>query len=96
MGMTNEEKRKKIKVANILLDVIANLSVPMLMYDEEKEVTREALENYIKALEQQPILDKIRAEIEQRKKNSGGEPNRNLAFNVCLKIIDKYRTESEE
>lgn len=94
--MTNEEKRNKIQVANILLDVIANLSVPMLMYDEEKEVTREALENYIKALEQQPILDKIRAEIEQRKKNSGGEPNRNLAFNVCLKIIDKYRTESEE
>lgn len=42
------------------------------------------------------VLDKIRAEIEERKLNSGGEPNRELAFNVCLKIIDKYRTESEE
>ena len=39
------------------------------------------------------VLDKIRAEIEQRKKNSGGEPNRDLAFNVCLQIIDKYRNE---
>ena len=37
------------------------------------------------------IVPKIRAEIEQRKKNSGGEPNRDLAFNVCLQIIDKYR-----
>ena len=36
-------------------------------------------------------LDALKAEIEQRKKNSGGEPNRELAFNVCLQIIDKYR-----
>ena len=41
------------------------------------------------------VLDKIRAEIEQRKLNSGGEPNRVLAFNVCLQIIDKYKTEVE-
>ena len=39
------------------------------------------------------VLDKIRAEIEERKLNSGGEPNRELAFNVCLKIIDKYKAE---
>lgn len=37
------------------------------------------------------VLDKIRAEIEERKLNSGGEPNRELAFNVCLQIIDKYK-----
>ena len=41
------------------------------------------------------VLDKIRAEIEERKLNSGGKPNRELAFNVCLKIIDKYKAESE-
>jgi hypothetical protein len=41
------------------------------------------------------VLDKIKAEIEERKLNSGGEPNRELAFNVCLKIIDKYKAESE-
>ena len=38
-------------------------------------------------------LDKIRTEIEQRKQKSGGEPNRDLAFNVCLQIVDKYRSE---
>lgn len=41
------------------------------------------------------VLDKIRAEIERRKKNSGGEPNRDLAFNVCLQIIDRYKERSE-
>jgi hypothetical protein len=40
------------------------------------------------------VLDKIRAEIDERMRNSGGEPNRKLAFDVCLQIIDKYR-ESE-
>ena len=41
------------------------------------------------------VLDKIRAEIEERKLNSGGEPNRELAFNVCLQIIDKYAEEDK-
>jgi hypothetical protein len=36
------------------------------------------------------LLEDIRNEIEARKHNSGGEPNRELAFNVCLEIIDKY------
>ena len=42
------------------------------------------------------VLDKIRTEVEQRKKNSGGDPSRDLAFNVCLQIIDKYKAESED
>lgn len=41
------------------------------------------------------VLDKIRAEIEERKLNSGGEPNRELAFNVCLQIIDNYAEEDK-
>lgn len=41
--------------------------------------------------EREDVLDKIRAEVERRKKNSGGDPSRDLAFNVCLQIIDKYR-----
>lgn len=45
--------------------------------------------------QEREVLDKIRAEIEERKKNSGGEPNRDIAFNVCLQIIDKYKAESE-
>ena len=80
-------------------------------YDKKR---MKAIEKAIKALEQQPfinkpcisegvcredkvqVLDKIRAEIERRKKNSGGDPSRDLAFNVCLQIIDKYKAESEE
>lgn len=42
------------------------------------------------------VLDKVRAEIEERKLNSGGEPNRELAFNVCLQIIDGYMTEEDK
>ena len=41
------------------------------------------------------VLDEVRAEIEERKLNSGGEPNRELAFNVCLQIIDKYAEEDK-
>ena len=51
----------------------------------------------IKALEE-PILDKIRAEIEQNidkeKLSFGGQFDRGL--NLAIKIIDKYKTESEE
>ena len=42
------------------------------------------------------VLDEVRAEIEERKLNSGGEPNRELAFNVCLQIIDGYMTEEDK
>ena len=42
------------------------------------------------------VLDNVRAEIEERKLNSGGEPNRELAFNVCLQIIDGYMTEEDK
>ena len=51
----------------------------------------ESIMAIIKSMESDDVLDKIRAEIEKRKLNSGGEPNRELAFNVCLQIIDKYK-----
>ena len=41
-------------------------------------------------------LPKVREEIAERKRNSGGEPNRDLAFNVCLQIIDRHLKEVEE
>jgi hypothetical protein len=47
----------------------------------------------VNAIKHGTPLDKIRAEIEQRKQKSGGEPNRELAFSVCLQIVDKYRSE---
>ena len=50
----------------------------------------EAFEMAIQALEQEPILDKIRAEIiELRSKQ-------NVGVLECLDIIDKYNAESED
>ena len=56
----------------------------------------------VKALEQEPVLDKIRAEIEQKIVRRSGlnhtryERDRNDAFFEVLDIIDKYKAESEE
>lgn len=49
----------------------------------------------IKALEQEPILDKIRAEIEQKLNTHGYISLYNKAINDVLQIIDKYKAESE-
>ena len=61
----------------------------------------EALEIAIKALEQEPILDKIRAEIESCREDE--EPHlcdyryhRNEGLDMALDIINKYKAESEE
>lgn len=62
----------------------------------------EAIDMAIKALEQNIILDKIRAEfISLYPKNYAGEPelsgcNCVFSLNKILQIIDKYKTESEE
>lgn len=49
-----------------------------------------ALDMAIKALEQEPILDKIRAEIIELRSRQ------NVGVLECLDIIDKYRAESED
>lgn len=63
---------------------------------EQKEYLRMSIE----ALEQEPILDKIRAEIELCREDA--EPHlcdyrhhRNEGLEMALDIIDKYKTESE-
>ena len=69
-----------------------------------KGICREAEEMAIKALEQEPILDKIRAEIEALiewhdcpiEYDNGNDAWYREACNQALKIIDKYRTESED
>ena len=60
----------------------------------------DALEMAIKALEQQPILDKIRAEIEELDlfyDNDYFSGNREPMYmcNEVIKILDKYKAESE-
>ena len=62
---------------------------------------KEALEMAIEALEQEPVLGKIRAEIENIAFDSqeiDGEHESIiiLELNDALEIIDKYKSESEE
>ena len=51
MGMTIEEINKEICFANMVIEVINNVKTPMLIYEEEKKVTKKALQNYIDELE---------------------------------------------
>ena len=51
MGMTSEEINKEIAFANMVIGAINNVKVPMLMYEEEKEVTKKALQKYLDELE---------------------------------------------
>lgn len=49
--MTREEMNKKIVFIDMVLGAIKNVKTPMLMYDEEKEVVKEALIEYKNELE---------------------------------------------
>ena len=51
MGMTIEEINKEISVAKMIIRVINDVKVPMLMYEEEKAVTKKALRKYVAELE---------------------------------------------
>lgn len=55
MGIMNDKIKKNITFAKMVIDAIDNVKTPMLVYDEEKEVVREALNRYIYELE-----DKLR------------------------------------
>lgn len=63
----------------------------------------EALDMAIKALEQESVLDKVKAEIEQEyNRLSATRADETLELGECLglkmslKIIDKYKAESED
>ena len=49
--MTIEEMKKEIVFADMVLGAIKNVKVPMLMYDEEKDVVKKALTEYKSKLE---------------------------------------------
>ena len=49
--MTNEEKKKEIVFAEMVLGAIKNVKGPMLMYEEEKAVVEKALLEYVSKLE---------------------------------------------
>lgn len=49
--MEREEKERELIFADMVLDVIKNVKIPMLMYDEEKNVVKKALVEYKRKLE---------------------------------------------
>lgn len=51
MGMSIEEINKEICFAKMVIGAINNVKVPMLMYEEEKAVTKKALQKYLYELE---------------------------------------------
>lgn len=65
------------------------------MYEKEDKDIADALDYVISVLEQEPILDKIRAEIEQKFNIHGTISLYNKAINDVLEIIDKYKADSE-
>lgn len=67
-------------------DAIANLHYQILRFEEGTEPYL-ALKMAIKALEQESVLDKIRAEIVETQKEY---KEYGWAYDDALKIIDKY------
>lgn len=70
-----------------------------LVSSKDKETIDILEELAIKALEQEPILDKIRAEIEKPLREEIFFDTENakaqaIALNWCIEIIDKYRKEN--
>lgn len=107
--MTNEEAKKRLEVRMIC----ANCPEDKMCYDShlhsiceytdycDEVPIEEAVKVAIKALEQNEVLDKIRAEIEELAKPNeiGGRGNgKSVRYGLCkaLEIIDKYKAESEE
>ena len=66
--------------------------------DEFEPTEEEALKMAIKALKQEPILDKIRAEIEQNAYpivHGVNNHEKGMTLYGILQVIDKYKAESE-
>lgn len=77
-----------------------NVIVHMLEPKYDTDRIEDAVEMAINALEQEPVLDKIRAEIDKARfvdkdtricKNALAS-----GLKVAMEIIDKYRAESED
>ena len=78
--MTREEALRKVK--GYLTDCL-----PADCYREAEEI--------IEALKQEPVLDKIRAEIVDLGQRTMND-NRASGIWACRDIIDKYKAESED
>lgn len=90
--MTREEAKR---VLEIHLEHWQRLTKEKICTEQEGTETISAFNMAIKALEQQPILDKIRAEIEDLTYYCWEVSPRTVIDDV-LEIIDKHKAESEE
>ena len=86
-----EEKENEGK----LLCQSEGASIGCLTCAEEHRQLAEWLRDYKRLKEQEPILDKIRAEIEQEYKVESEHPY-GQGLSRALQIIDKHKTESED
>jgi hypothetical protein len=88
-------------------DVLTQLRIGPGINEDVSEEYNDAVNAAIKALEQEPILDKIRAEIEKttsrytisREHGAMGQvewSDRLIKESEVLEIIDKYKAESRE
>lgn len=91
--MTREDREDAIDIIQSILDKYEEdecLVTEITIGDEDIKAFKMA----IKALEQEPVLDKIRSEIEQDAfKDVNG--SKYIFVNRVNQIIDKYKAESE-
>lgn len=87
--MTREEK------IALLIDELEDIRCDNFDADTDEDKTLKEVVRVIKALEQEPILDKIRSEIEELNvlRFSSGE---RIYKDEVLEIIDKYKAEGED
>ena len=94
--MTREEAIKWIEA---LIDTMKEETCGRCPDPEYKDEVYEALDIAIKSLEQEPILDKIRAEIAQKQydfmANTDYDEGVRFGLMLAYQILDKYK-ESEE
>ncbi len=91
--MTREEKQKAIYVLKKSAPVFP------LKKPEEFNDYLQSINQVINWLEQESILDKIRAEIMDTgayEQETNGKTEFLKGINYCLGVIDKYKVESEE
>jgi len=108
MAMTQEEFNDYIQTLNkvmdwleqepkeITLEDVKGYCKPRLLTIITNELYHELTHFKIKALEQEPILDQIRAEIAEIPKKYPMTMDYENGLKEALTIIDKYKAESED
>ena len=89
--MTRQEILNTPEIVDLMIDKSVMVDSKMKLHKRLEELCKLA----IKALEQEDMLDKIRAEIEQITDTMGVSYNQYVSKIDVLQIINKYKAESE-